>query len=209
MVSYDQTMTPLIHSTLDLSNTIDVSDWQCTINVRSWGTPHQRQRIKSKGNPRESWILGCVPLGWSVSGSVIRDHSDHARSNEPMNPLWTRIHRIIWSTMIQMISEHWSWSGSYQRNGPLDSTLWITDFRYWISNSFLPAELGFRIPIISMIPDSWSWIPHSKAQDSGFCKKKVPGFCNPDYLTWGERASLNLTTSDIMSIDNVYCIASW
>ena len=137
------------------------------------------------------------------------DHSDHARSNEPMNPLWTRIHRIIWSTMIQMISEHWSWSGSYQRNGPLDSTLWITDFRYWISNSFLPAELGFRIPIISMIPDSWSWIPHSKAQDSGFCKQKFPGFCNPDYLTWGERASLNLTTSDIMSIDNVYCIASW
>ena len=45
------------------------------------------------------------------SGPVISDHSDHGRSNEPMNPLWTRIHRLIWSTMIRLISE---------RNAPLD-----------------------------------------------------------------------------------------
>ena len=32
--------------------------------------------------------IGCVPLRWSGSGSVIRGHSDHGRSNEPMNPLW-------------------------------------------------------------------------------------------------------------------------
>ena len=37
-----------------------------------------------------------------------------------MNPLWTRIHRFIWSTMIRVISDHWSWSGSYQRNAPKD-----------------------------------------------------------------------------------------
>ena len=29
---------------------------------------------------------------------------------------------------------------------------------------------------ISEIPDSLSWIPDSKAQDSGFLKKKFPGF---------------------------------
>ena len=29
----------------------------------------------------------------SRSGSAIQDHSDHDRSNEPMNPLWTRIQR--------------------------------------------------------------------------------------------------------------------
>ena len=46
---------------------------------------------------------GCVPLGWSGSGSAIRDYSDHGRSNGPMNTLWTRIHRFIWSTKIQMI----------------------------------------------------------------------------------------------------------
>ena len=33
------------------------------------------------------WILGCIPLGCSGSGSVIWDlHSDHGTSNEPMNP---------------------------------------------------------------------------------------------------------------------------
>ena len=46
------------------------------------------------------------------------DHSDHVRSNEPMNPLWTRTHRFIWSTMIWVISDHLSWSKSFQRNAP-------------------------------------------------------------------------------------------
>ena len=63
--------------------------------------------------------LECVPLGWSGSGSVIGDHSDHGRSNEPMNLLWTMIHRFIWSTMIRVISDHWCSSGSSQRNAPL------------------------------------------------------------------------------------------
>ena len=61
-------------------------------------------------------------MGWSRSGSVIRDHSDHGWSNEPMNPLWTRIHQFICSTIIWVISDHWSWSRSSQRNAPLDST---------------------------------------------------------------------------------------
>ena len=48
------------------------------------------------------------------SRSVIRDHSDHGRSNKPKNPCPECIHRFIWSTMIRMISDHWSWSGSSQ-----------------------------------------------------------------------------------------------
>ena len=39
---------------------------------------------------------GCVSLGWSGSGSVIRDLLDHGRSNEPMNPCPEWIHRFIW-----------------------------------------------------------------------------------------------------------------
>ena len=35
----------------------------------------------------------------------------------------------------------------------------------------LSVELGFRIPIVSGIPDSLSCIPDSKAQDSGFHSK--------------------------------------
>ena len=64
---------------------------------------------------------GCVPLGWSGSGSTIRDHLDHFRLNEPMNPCPEWIHRFIWSTMIRVISDHWSWSGSSQRNAPYDT----------------------------------------------------------------------------------------
>ena len=45
-----------------------------------------------------------------------RDHSDHGRSNEPMNPRPGWIHRFIWSTKIRVISDHWFWSGSSQRN---------------------------------------------------------------------------------------------
>jgi len=47
--------------------------------------------------------------------------------------------------------------------------------RYWIPDS-LSIDLGFRILIVSGIPDSLSCIPDSKAQDSGFQKQKFPGF---------------------------------
>ena len=41
------------------------------------------------------------------------------------------------------------------------------DSRHWIPE-FLTVKLGFRISIISGIPDSLSCIPNSKAQESGF-----------------------------------------
>ena len=43
-------------------------------------------------------------FGMIGSGSVIRTHSDHGRSNEPMNPCLEWTHRFIWSTMIRVIS---------------------------------------------------------------------------------------------------------
>ena len=39
--------------------------------------------------------FGCIPLGWSGSGSVNWDHSVHGRSNEPMNPCAEWIHRLF------------------------------------------------------------------------------------------------------------------
>ena len=48
---------------------------------------------------------------------------------------------------------------------------------YWIAE-FL-VELGFWIPIVSGIPDSWSWVPHFKALDSEFQKQKFPEFQIP------------------------------
>ena len=61
---------------------------------------------------------GCVPLGWSRAGSVIQDHLDHGASKKLMNPLWTRILRFVWCTMIRVILEYRSWAGSSQRNTP-------------------------------------------------------------------------------------------
>ena len=53
------------------------------------------------------------------------------------------------------------------------------EFQVLLSTSF-SVELGFRIPIVSGIVDSYSCIPYSKAQDSGFRKQKFPRFRIPD-----------------------------
>ena len=67
----------------------------------------------------------------------------------------------------------------------LDSTPWIPDSRYWIPDS-LSLELGYRVPIVSGIPDSVSCISDSKTQDFKFHQQKFPRFQNPDsLLSWG------------------------
>ena len=73
-------------------------------------TGHHKSPMSCKSTLLTRWNrrLNLRLMPWS--GPVISDHSDHGRSNEPMNPLWTRIHRLIWSTMIRLISE---------RNAPL------------------------------------------------------------------------------------------
>ena len=43
-------------------------------------------------------------------------------------------------------------------------------------------EHGFRILIVSGFPDSLSYNPDSKAQDSAFHNQKVPGFRNPPHM---------------------------
>ena len=51
-------------------------------------------------------------------------------------------------------------------------------FQVLLSTSF-SVELGFRIPIVSGIPDSYSCIPDSNAHDSGLHKQRFPRFRNP------------------------------
>ena len=43
----------------------------------------------------------------------------------------------------------------------------------WMADS-LSVGLGFWILIVSEIPESLSWVPSSKAQDSRFHKQKFP-----------------------------------
>ena len=58
-------------------------------------------------------------------------------------------------------------------------------------------ELGFLIPIVGGIPDSFSSIPDSNTQNSGFHKQTFIRFRNPDYLT---RAS-HETTDECVDIE--------
>ena len=77
----------------------------------------------------------------------------------------------------------------------LDSTLWIPDSNYWIRILFQwNLDSGFQLLVlVSGIPDSYSCIPVSKAQDSRFHKQTFLRFpdstCKnfPDSQTWGER----------------------
>ena len=67
----------------------------------------------------------------------------------------------------------------------LDSIPWILDSRYWIPDS-LSVELGYRIPIVCGILDSFSCIPIPQAQDLKFHQQKFPRFQNSDSLSWGD-----------------------
>ena len=51
------------------------------------------------------------------------------------------------------------------------------------------VELGFRIPIVSGIPDSFSCIPDSKVQDSTF--RKQFNWTSKNFLDSGNRISLH------------------
>ena len=63
---------------------------------------------------------------WQIKSRIKNPFLDSPKgTNEPMNPFWTRIHWFIWSTMIRAISDRWSWSGSFQRNAPMESSISI------------------------------------------------------------------------------------
>ena len=94
-------------------------------------------------------IQGCGPLGWFGSGSVIRDHSDHGRSNEQMNPLWTRILRFIWSTMIRVILMRIIPKERTPRPfWILDSTSKLSRIPYFTNKNF--PNSGIRTPLHRM-----------------------------------------------------------
>ena len=89
-----------------------------------------------------------LALRWSGWGSVIRGHSDHGKSVALTNPLWTRIHRFIWSTMIRVISDHWSRSGSSQRNAPQIFSSWQWGWDLICTSLFLKSLLSYLYCIL-------------------------------------------------------------
>lgn len=61
--------------------------------------------------------FGCIPLGWSWSGSMNRDHLDHIASKELANPLWAW--RSLAPLMYHESSDLRSWYRSSQKIAPL------------------------------------------------------------------------------------------
>ena len=60
----------------------------------------------------------------------------------------------------------------------LDSGFHAAESRDTGFRIFLSVKLGFWIPVVTEIPDSFSCIPDSKAKDSGFQKQNFPGIRN-------------------------------
>ena len=81
----------------------------------------------------------------------------------------------------------------------------VLDSRFFITGTW--TQHSIRYP---GIPDSLSWIPNSKAQDSRFYKEKIPGFRNLDCLTWGERLyKPNISQNLTSLIEAVTCVVDW
>ena len=77
---------------------------------------------------------GCIRRLTLVSRYRVRSFRydpDHGRSNESMNPCPEWIHQFIWSTTFRVISDHWSQSGSSQRNAPVECFHMTSRRSYW------------------------------------------------------------------------------
>ena len=84
-----------------------------SINVLFWAAMHSViLRVCSFG-------MIQIRINWSKITPIM------AHQKEPKDPSPEWIHQFVWCTMIQVILDHWSWSGSSQRKAPLACILWI------------------------------------------------------------------------------------
>ena len=138
-----------------------------------------------------------------LAPSIIRLHSNSFDSSQPQNP--SSILTVVATVHPQRPERHrnslpvfnpssltkrWDAKRNHvnlslprvrESKTLLDSGFHAMDsgFHLLDSRSF-SVELGFRIRIVSGIPDSYTCIPDSKAQDSGFHKHKFPRFRIPN-----------------------------
>ena len=84
----------------------------------------------------QRWILrGCVHMGRSRLGSVIRGHSDHDTSKKSFNSFPGCIRQFLWRAMIRVTLDYWSWSESPHWNAPLGTL--VNQTGNWMTCSFL------------------------------------------------------------------------
>ena len=103
----------------------------------NWGR-HRRNNSSNKFNPISDvlpthnsyhrWFCGSQTMisfwvgSFGMIGNRISDsrslESNHCASKEPLNPLSTRIRCFLWCAVVRVMSDHWSFFGSPQRNAP-------------------------------------------------------------------------------------------
>ena len=79
-------------------------------------------------------------------------------------------------------------------------TVMDSGFRLLDSRSF--SGLGFQIPVVSKMPDSYSCIPEWKAQDSGFHKQKISKI--PDTTCKNSRIPLHVENTCVQPVWHVH-----
>ena len=106
------------------------------------------------------------------------------RWNYPF-PEW--IHWFIWSTMIRVISDHWSWSGSYQRNAPKETVNFSPLLMQLLHWQFLVAlcyhtsllYFAFSVAHVATACNRWhSWYFHHN-NHLQTCYKRKPSWKLP------------------------------
>ena len=143
-----------------------------------------------------SCFLDSKASGFGIQRAKISPISNSASKNSWIREsgnLVPRSHSVLrWSREIWVLAPHVRESKTLLDSGfhAVDSGFQLLDFRPF------SVEIWFRIRIVSGIPDSYTCIPDSKAQDSGFHKQKFPrfwisnakypGFRNPDSFTCRE-----------------------
>ena len=109
------------------------------------------------------------------------------QNNELMDPCPQWIHRLIWCNITRVISDHWSWSSSSQRNAPFAE--FILEIGQWGSKG--PPFCNFRGPFSKRgslpkgilhgsdspdaLPPFWNILGNCKSLGSNYCR--IPHVC--------------------------------
>ena len=122
----------------------------------SWGGPTHFLREKP-------WGRGCISL---LLGSSLREKPKTVSTSSPTTKSSINLHPELRKTQQSLHVR--------ESETVLDSVSHAVDSGFQSSTSrFLSLELGFRIPVVTGIPDSLSCIADSEAQGSGFQKHKL------------------------------------
>ena len=139
------------------------------------------------------WLVGSdATNAWQIFAAKLRTHITATGTVPTWSPLCKVLYILTTAIRHSFFRERATGFPNKGEEGPSDNTSCFTQSDDHVISPFtkagmvgripgtgfqpLSVELGFCIPMVSGIPDSYSCIPDSKAQDSRFHRQKFPGF---------------------------------